>query len=85
MIVYVMISREVSTIDDWPTAEKKIRKAIRFEEPLMYGILELVFVKLHTSPFWEITPDFVTELGQMYLELLSLRAMCNKYGKSQFI
>ncbi len=85
VIVYVMISREASTIDDWPTAEKKIRKAIGFEEPLMYGILELVFAKLHTSPFWEITPDFVTKLGQMYLELLSLRAMCNKYGKSQFI
>ena len=74
VIVYVMISREVSTIDDWPTAEKRIKKIIDFDEPLMYGILELVFTKLRTSPFWEITPDFVTELGQMYLELLSMRA-----------
>ena len=73
VIVYVMISREVSTIDDWATAEKKIKKVIDFEEPLMYGILKLVFTKLRTSPFWEITPEFVTELGQMYLELLSTR------------
>ena len=85
VIVYVMISREVSTIDDWPTAEKKIKKVIDFEEPLMYGILELVFTKLRTSPFWEITPGFVTELGQLYLELLSLRAMRNKYRETQSI
>lgn len=75
VIAYVMISREVSTIDDWTTTEKQIRKAIGFEEPLMYGILELAFAKLRTSPFREITPDFITELGQMYLELLSMRAL----------
>lgn len=75
VIAYIMISREVSTIDDWPVAEKKIRNAIGFEEPHMYEILESVFAKLRTSPFWEITPDFITELGQTYLELLSMRAL----------
>ncbi len=39
----------------------------------MYEILGLVFAKLRTSSFWEITPDFVTRLGQLYLELLSTR------------
>lgn len=73
VIAYVMISREVSTIDDWLTAEKKIKKAIGFNEPIMYEILGFVFAKLRTSPFWEITPDFAMELGRMYLELLSAR------------
>ncbi len=73
VIAYVMISREVSTIDNWPTAEKKIKKTIGFNEPIMYEILGLVFAKLRTSSFWEITPDFVTRLGQLYLELLSTR------------
>ena len=78
VIAYVMILREVSTIDDWPTAKKRIKKVLGFDEPIMYEILGLVFAKLRTSPFWEITPDFVTELGRMYLELLSTRALRGK-------
>ena len=63
------------TIDDWPVEEKKIRNVIGFEEPLMYGFLELVFAKLRTSLLWEITPNFIAELGQTSLELISMRAL----------
>lgn len=74
ILAYIMISAEVATTADWKVAEKEIRKTIKFEEPIVYGILEMFFEQLHTSPFWTITPEFITELGQMYLELLSMRA-----------
>lgn len=74
ILAYIMISAEVATTADWKVTEKEIRKTIKFEEPIVYGILEMFFEQLHTSPFWTITPEFITELGQMYLELLSMRA-----------
>ena len=74
LIAYIMISAEVAGTTSWTVAEKKIKRIIGFTDPLMYGILKLVFEKLHISPFWTITPDFIIELGQMYLSLLSMRA-----------
>ena len=59
IIAYIMISAEVATTTDWTVAEKRIRQIIGFDDPLIYGVLELVFEQLHTSPFWTITPDFI--------------------------
>ena len=74
VIAYIMISAEVAGTASWTVAEKKIKRIIGFTDSLMYGILKLVFEQLHISPFWTITPDFIIELGQMYLSLLSMRA-----------
>ena len=73
VIAYIMISAEVAGTTSWTVAEKRIRQSTGFTDPLMYGILKLVFDQLHISPFWTITPDFIIELGQMYLSLLSMR------------
>ena len=74
MLAYIMISAEVATTTNWAVAEKRIKNTVGFDEPIIYRILEIVFEQLHTSPFWTITPEFIIELGQMYLELLSMRA-----------
>jgi hypothetical protein len=74
ILAYIMISAEVATTTNWTVAEKKIKNTVGFDEPIVYRILEMVFEQLHTSPFWTITPEFIIELGQMYLELLSMRA-----------
>ena len=37
----------------------------------MYAVLKMAFDNLHRSPFWSITPDFIMELGEAYLSLLS--------------
>ena len=74
ILAYIMISAEVATTTNWAVAEKRIKNTVGFDEPIIYRILEIVFEQLHTSPFWTITPEFIIELGQMYLELLSMRA-----------
>ena len=75
IIVYIMVSREVATITDWKQAEKEIKKKIGFNDPLMYAALKQVFDKLHDSPFWVITPEFIISLGETYLSLLAGKAM----------
>lgn len=78
ILAYIMISAEVATTTNWAVAEKKIKNTVGFDEPIIYGILKMVFEQLHTSPFWTITPEFIIELGQMYLELLSMRVFTTK-------
>lgn len=75
IIAYIMISQEVATIKDWNRAEKSIKDKIGFSDPLMYAILKQVFDKLHRSPFWEITPDFILTLGETYISLLANKTM----------
>ena len=43
----------------------------RLEDPALYAVLKMAFDNLHCSPFWSITPDFIMELGEAYLSLLS--------------
>lgn len=73
LIAYIMLSAEVAGTTNWAIADTKIRRSIGFTDPVIYGILELVFKKLHTSPFWTITYDFIFELGELYLNLLATR------------
>lgn len=84
IIAYIMISQEIATIYDWDKAEKEIKKKIGFDDPLMYSILKQVFDKLHDSPFWEITPEFIINLGETYLSLLTgktLKALLSGQGE----
>lgn len=75
VIVYVMVAREVSTTEDWGKAEKAIKKVIAFDDPLTYAILKLIFDQLHHRPFWEITSDFIMELGELYVNLVTGRLL----------
>ena len=84
IIAYIMISQEIATIYDWDKAEKEIKRKIGFDDPLMYSILKQVFDKLHDSPFWEITPEFIINLGETYLSLLTgkmLKALLSGQGE----
>jgi len=71
IIVYLMISREVASTEDWEKAEKAIKKEIEINDPLFHMIAEQVFTQLHNPPFWKITPEFIMTLGETYLSLLS--------------
>ncbi len=75
IIAYIMISGEVAGTETWDAAEKAIRKTIRFDNELIYVILRMIFANLHDSPFWCITPDYISGLGEVYLALLAHKRM----------
>lgn len=77
IIAYTMISKEVSVTEDWSKAEKEIKRILKFDDPVIIALLKMVFDKLHRSPYWEITSDFIIELGKTYLELLSNKTVMN--------
>lgn len=81
IIAYVMISAEVATIDDWEQAESRIKACIDFDNLLIYQILKMVFYKLHQSPYWEITPEFISTLGEVYIDLLAGKALRDRFKK----
>lgn len=74
LITYIMISKEVAGTEDWETAEKAIKNKINIKNNILMEILRLVFNKLHQSPFWKITPEFIRELGFLYIELITFKA-----------
>ena len=73
-----MISKEVAGTEDWSEAETAILEHFRFDDPRVIKIFELVF---HKQPFWEITPDFITELGDLYLWIISGKELRSFAGK----
>ena len=73
IIVYVMSSEEVAGTEDWNVAEEAIASKINISDNILLEILKLVFEKLHQSPFWEITPEFIRELGLLCIELIVYR------------
>ena len=48
-----------------------LKQRIWLLDPALYAVLKMAFDNLHRSPFWSITPDFIMELGEAYLSLLS--------------
>ena len=77
IIVYVMTSEEVAGTEDWNVAEKAIESKINISNSILREILKLVFEKLHQSPFWEITPEFIRELGILWIKLIVYRTFEN--------
>ena len=73
-----MISKEVSGTEDWETAQKAIKSKIKINNDILMEILRLVFEKLHKSPFWRITPEFIRELGFLYTELITLKTFASR-------
>ena len=52
-------------------------KHLGLDDRMLYAILKMVFDNLHQSqsPFWSITPEFIMELGETYLSLLSFKSL----------
>ena len=71
ILVYVMATREVGGVTEWADAEAGLKQRLGLEDPALYAVLKMAFDNLHRSPFWSITPDFIMELGEAYLSLLS--------------
>lgn len=73
MLYYVMCAKEVSCAKNWGEAEQAIRHHNLFDEPVMFSILKMMFETIHQHPFFEITPEFIMDLGDAYLALLTHR------------
>ena len=74
ILVYIMNTKEVACTTSWNEAEHAISKKYKFDDMMMYG-LKLVFDSLQERPFWSITPDFIMELGGVYLSILSVQTL----------
>lgn len=75
ILAYIMISREVACTYEWQEAEKEIENQISFSNSIMMLLLEMSFVKMKESPFWEITPDFIIDLGSTYIAMLASKRL----------
>ncbi len=78
IIGYIMISQEVSSEMEWDIAKNKIKNVLHIEDNMLLEILQMVFEKLHQSPFWQITPQFIRELGYQYVRLITFKMVGNK-------
>ena len=59
----IMNSWEGGEIESWPDLKKILEK---YELPFL-NIVHLVFDQLHTERCYEITPEFITDLGNAYM------------------
>ena len=73
VIAYIMLSKEVAGTKSWSTAEAEIEKCFCFKDSMLVMMLRLVFDNLHEPPFWQITPEFIQELGGVYIAALTFR------------
>ena len=73
VIAYIMLSKEVAGTESWSTAEAEIEKCFCFKDSMLLMIFRLVFDNLHDPPFWQITPEFIQELGGAYITALTFR------------
>lgn len=78
IITYIMIAREVSSETEWNVAEEKIKSILHIKDNMLLEILQMVFEKLHQSPFWQITPQFIRELGYQYVRSITFKMFGNK-------
>lgn len=75
ILAYIMISREVACTTDWNVAKAAIDRLFNFDNSMMMVLLEMIFDKLHKSPFWVITPEFIRDFGCTYISLLSFKRL----------
>lgn len=68
VIAYVML-----TVGD--AGIEEIRKRYPYFSRSMHRLLEGVYRKLKIQPFFEITPEFIAELGSIYLMVLTEKRM----------
>ena len=78
ILVEVMTSVEVETTTEWETAKKRIEKLGLFNLPSEMALMELIFKQLR-GPLIAIEVDFISKVGFLYLETLSM-TMLNSLG-----
>lgn len=78
ILVEVMTSVEVETTTEWETAKKRIEKLGLFNLPSEMALMELIFKQLR-GPLIAIEVDFISEVGFLYLETISM-TMLNSLG-----
>ena len=78
ILVEVMTSVEVETTTEWETAKKRIEKLGLFNLPSEMALMELIFNQLR-GPLIAIEVDFISEVGFLYLETISM-TMLNSLG-----
>ena len=71
ILTAVMTSAEVETSQTWDEAEEAIRSLKLFDTPPELDLMRLVFHQLRDRLI-EIDVDFISELGFLYLNVLSL-------------
>jgi hypothetical protein len=71
ILVEVMTSAEVELAADWDTAKKHIERLGLFHAPTEMALMELVYKQLR-GPFIPIKVDFISEIGFLYLETISM-------------
>ncbi len=67
----IMLCHEVAGTEQWEEAEAAIKDALFFPESNMMDLLKLVFDNLHRDPFWKISVEFIMDLGDLYMAVLT--------------
>ena len=76
ILVEVMTSVEVEATTDWETAKKRIEKLGLFDIPPEMALMKLIFRQLR-GPLIPIEIDFISEVGFLYLETISMTMLKN--------
>ena len=76
ILTAVMTSAKVETAETWADAEKAIRELDLFDMPPELDLMRLVYNQLRER-FIEIDVDFISEMGFLYLNILSLNLLRN--------
>ncbi len=76
ILTAVMTSSEVEASQTWDEAEKAIHSLKLFDTPPELDLMRLVFNQLQARLI-EIDVDFISELGFLYLNILSLSLLRN--------
>ena len=50
---------------------------------LIHGIFKLTYINLSKERYWRITPDFIFDLGERYLSLITNKSLKNCLGNKQ--
>ena len=74
ILAYAMLTKEAGGAEEWADAEMALKRGLGLDDPALYDILGMAFGNLHRPPFWSITPDFIMELGEAYISLLTMKA-----------
>lgn len=82
IIAYAMLTKEAGGATEWTDAEAGLKRGLGLDDPALYAIFEMVFGNLHRPPFWSITPDFIMDLGEAYLSLLTMKFFRGERGRS---
>ena len=67
----IMIAGEVAGTEQWSEAETAIARCLTIPDCQLMLLIRMVFENLHKPPFWTITPEFIKELGEVYISMLA--------------